>query len=376
MIPFQDLRKTNEVLMERLAAAAGRVIRSGRYINGPEVKAFEKALALLCESRYCVAVSNGLDALRLIFAAYKEMGLLRDGDEVIVPANTFVASFLAVTHSGLKAVAADVDDSTFCLDWTRLPLSPRTRAVLTVHLYGYPCWDAAAVEALRARGILVIEDAAQAIGARSARPGFRGTFAAGSLADAAAFSFYPAKNIGALGDAGAVVTDDSRLAATVRTLANYGAPEKYSHTLCGFNCRMDELQAALLSEKLPLASTTARERGRRARLYASLITNPEVTLPPLPSDGSLPAFHQFVVRHPRRDQLRAFLASKGVRTEVHYPVPCHLQECYNDHPLLLTPSPLPTAERLAGEVLSLPIADVSDADIREIAKLINSCPQK
>lgn len=371
MLPFQDLRLTNAAMMESYIAAAQEVLRSGRYINGESVRKFESDMEKDSGAKFCVAVSNGLDALRLILRGYKALGRLRVGDEVIVPANTFIATFLAVTDCGLKAVAADVDETTFCLDFRRLPLSERTRAVIPVHLYGNPCWNAGVFAGLRSRGILIIEDNAQAIGALSAEEGFNGSRNTGNLGDAAAISFYPAKNIGAFGDAGAVLTNDADLAAAVRKLANYGSAEKYVHELCGLNCRMDEIQAALLSQKLLTLSDVIFRRRKAAGLYEKEITNPEVIRPAIMSDGSRQVWHQYVVRHPRRDDLRKYLAENGVATEIHYPVPCHLQPCYKDNPAVSCPGPLPVAERLASEVLSLPIADVSRSDITLVADLIN-----
>lgn len=367
---FQNLEVTNRELLPELEAAAARVLRSGRYINGPEVATLENELCALCGARFCVAVSTGLDALRLIFRGYMELGLLKKGDEVIIPANTFIASFLAVTDCGLTAVPADVDPLTFGLDFSRLPLSEKTRAVLAVHLYGSPCWNREVFSDLHSKGILIIEDNAQAIGALSADEGFHGSRSTGNLADASAISFYPTKNVGAFGDAGAVLTNDSELATIVRQLANYGSKEKYLHTLCGLNCRMDEMQAALIGVKLPMLPKIIQERNRRARLYNGLITNPEVAKP-AQIPGALQVWHQYVVRHPRRDALRRHLAEGGVTTEIHYPVACHRQECYAGNPGLKLYGPLPMAERLAEEILSLPIADATDGEIRRISRLIN-----
>ena len=354
--------------MEELVEAAGRVLRSGRYINGEEVSAFEREQGAQCGVSYCVAVSTGLDALRLIFRAYMELGRLREGDEVIIPANTFIATFLAVADCGLKPVAADVEESGFCLDFERLPLSQRTRAVIPVHLFGNPCWDADVFDSLRSRGILIIEDNAQAIGACAAHEGFNGSRLTGNLGDAAAISYYPAKNIGACGDAGAVLTNDHLLADTVRMLANYGAKEKYYHELSGFNCRMDELQAAFLRIKLRRLEEVSAERNRRARLYDALITNPDVVKPLIFDDGRRQVWHQYVVRHPHRDELRKYLLGNGVSTEIHYPVPCHRQQC----PASAQDVSLPVAERLASRILSLPVADPTDEEIHRISELINS----
>lgn len=360
-IEFQDLKTTNGPQMDQLVAAAERVLRSGRYINGPEVKAFENELAAETGSKYCVAVSNGLDALRLILKAYIVKGILKEGDEVIIPANTFIATFLAATSCGLKPVPADIDESTFCLDFDKLPLTDSTRALIAVHLYGLPCYNKKAYDALKARGVVVIEDNAQALGASVEGKN------TGSLADAAAISFYPAKNIGACGDAGAVLTDNEDLARTVRMLANYGASEKYYHILPGCNCRMDEIQAALLRVKLPLIRKIIEDRNRRAALYDAMITSEAVIKPWLPPSDTVHAWHQYVIRHPWRDDLRKYLEIHGIGTEIHYPVPCHLQECYRAEAW----DPLPAAERSAKEILSLPIADVTDKEIERTATLIN-----
>lgn len=371
MIPFQDLKTSNSALMPELIEAAGRVIRSGWYINGPEIRELEDILSSEIGSKYCVAVSTGLDALRLIILGYKELGILKDGDEVIVPANTFIATFLAVTSCGLTAVAADVDETTFCLVPDKLPVTARTKAIISVHLYGNPCWSHIFHD-LHEKGILIIEDNAQAIGASSSIKGFHNSRKTGNLGDAGAISFYPAKNIGALGDAGAVTTNDEALAKVVRQLANYGSSEKYHNTLCGFNCRMDELQAALLKVKLPHVGEIIEERHKKAILYDSLISNPEIIRPAIADDGAIQAWHQYVVRHPRRDELRKYLQENSIATEIHYPVACHKQECYIGNPILKTYGSLEIAERLAEEVLSLPIADVSDKEIEQIAKIINS----
>lgn len=369
-IPFQDLRLSNAELMETLAKASESVIRSGRYINGDAVRELETSLAAGCGARYCVAVSTGLDALRLILLAYMHLGKLHEGDEVIVPDNTFVATFLAVTSCNLTAVAADVNEEDYCLDFSRLPITPRTKAIIPVHLYGNPCWDKDIFSQLREKGILIIEDNAQAIGATANEEGFNGNSATGNLGDAAAISFYPAKNIGALGDAGAVLTSDEALARTVRMLANYGSREKYVHELKGYNCRMDELQAALLNVKLPMVSNIAAERGRRARLYDSLIRNPEVVKPGIYDDRKQ-VWHQYVIRHPRRDELRQYLRQQGIATEIHYPVPCHLQPCYRDDKQVKIYGKPVNAVRYAAEILSLPIADITDEEIGIVSQAIN-----
>lgn len=370
-IPFQDLKHTNHPFEEGLLEAAGRVIRSGRYVNGPEVETFEREMAAACGARFCVAVSTGLDALRLILEAYKAMGLLEEGDEVIVPANTFVATFLAVAHAGLTPVAVDIDEETFCLDFRSLPITEKTRAVIPVHLYGNPCWDAAVLNELHRRGILIIEDNAQAIGGMHSQEGFNESRRTGNLGDAAAVSFYPAKNIGALGDAGAVLTNSEQLALTVRSLANYGGREKYRHELCGYNCRMDEMQAALLRIKLPLLEQITEERRQRAMLYDRLISHAEIIRPRIMENGAKQVWHQYVIRHPQRDRLREYLKHNGIGTEIHYPVPCHRQPCFNGTSKIKTYGELPTAERIAGEILSLPVANATEEEINYITETIN-----
>ena len=355
--------------MDAYIEAATAVLRSGTYINGREVSRFERALANRCRRGFCVAVSTGLDALRLILLGYMELGRLRPGDEVIVPANTFIATFLAVTSCGLVAVAADVDERDFCLDFERLPLTDKTRAIIAVHLFGTPCWNREFYREAERRGILMIEDNAQAIGAEVSDGGW--SYPTGSLGDAAAISFYPAKNIGAFGDAGAVVTNDEQLEKKVRMLANYGSRQKYRHELLGFNCRMDELQAALLRVKLEKLEEVSARRRERAELYDRLIDNPEIIKPTIFSDRKQ-VWHQYVIRHPERDTLRAFLLHNRIGTEIHYPVPCHLQECYRGSDAIRVPERPVVAERLANEILSLPIADVTDEEIEYIAYTINS----
>ena len=282
----------------------------------------------------------------------------------------------AGAHPTASAVAADIDPANFCLDFKRLPLTERTKAVIPVHLYGRPCWNAEIFNDLRSRGILIIEDDAQAIGAVCSEEGFNQSRRAGNLGDAAAISFYPAKNIGAFGDAGAVATNDPRLAETVRQLANYGSLTKYHHDLCGFNCRMDEIHAALLTLKLPTLSEVTKMRENNARLYDELIQNPEVIKPRRGPDGELSAWHQYVIMHPRRDDLRRYLKEQGIDTEIHYPVPCHRQKCFMADSSFKTFGPLPEAERIAGMILSLPIADVGEEEIRYIAEVINNYGKK
>ena len=367
--PFLDLALANAPYMEELKAAACEVIERGRYLHSTQTELLEHEIAEVCESKYCVSVSNGLDALRLILRAYKEMGLLRDGDEVIVPANTYVASMLAVSDNELKPVLCDVRPDTMNLDSALIEglLTERTRALMPVHLYGTPCWDDDLMRIADAHGLLIIEDNAQAIGARSECPGLGGTRATGGLGHAAGISFYPTKNLGALGDGGAVVTSDETLAATVRALANYGSDRRYHNIYQGYNCRLDEIQAAMLRVKLRYLNQENENRNAVARTYAECITHPDVTTPTI-FTGMKQIWHQYVVRVGDRDRFRTYLASHGVGTDIHYATPAHMQPCYSNLPH----GPLPVTERLAAEVVSLPIAHpITPDDARIIADVIN-----
>ena len=360
--PFLDLRTVNEPLMAELKAAANRVIESGRYVGGSECAAFEDELKGVAGTRFAVGVSNGLDALRLIFKSYIETGRLAPGDEVLVPANTYIASVLAVTDAGLTPVFVDASCRTLNMDTSLIDraVTPRTRAILTVHLYGRPCYDRALADAAERHNLIVVEDNAQAIGAVNSdgRP-------TGGLGDAAAFSFYPTKNIGALGDAGAVTTNDEQLAATVRALANYGSEKRYENIYCGYNCRLDPIQAAFLCVKLPYLEAENERRRALAGIYDAEIRNSLLTKPEF-NAGSV--WHQYVVCAPERDRFRTYLADNGVGTDVNYPTPPHRQPCYDRYAHLS----LPVAEELSRMVVCLPVsACTSTADAREISHIIN-----
>lgn len=365
---FLDLGKVNAPFMPEIEAGVARVLASGRYVGGPEVERLEEMLREATGMPFAVGVSNGLDALRLIFRAYIGLGRLRPGDEVIVPANTYIASVLAVTDAGLVPVLADPDPATMNLsaDGLRMALTPRTRAVLTVHLYGRPAWDAEMEEIALKAGLIVVEDNAQAIGALSP-----GGIPTGALGDAAAFSFYPTKNIGALGDAGAVTTRDEALARAVRALANYGSDRRYHNIYEGFNCRLDPVQAAVLTAKLPHLAEESRRRQKLARVYLECIANPALILPDVPAGGTH-VWHQFVIRlrdRALRDRFIAYLDTEGVGTDIHYAVPPHLQPCYRGR---FDGAELPVTEELAASVVSLPISScTTPADAREIAGIIN-----
>ena len=324
---------------------------SGAYILGPEVTAFEQEFAAYCQTRHAIGVASGLDALRLILLA-RDVG---PGDEVIVPSNTFIATWLAVSQVGATPVAVEPDPVTHNVTAERIAdaIGARTRAIMPVHLYGQPADMDDIVELGRRHDLSVIEDAAQAHGAR-----YRGR-RAGSLADAAGFSFYPGKNLGALGDGGAVTTDDDRLAERVRMLRNYGSRRKYHHDVPGLNSRLDSLQAAFLRVKLRRLDEFNDRRRAVAARYLESLAEPLV-LPAVPQ-WCEPVWHLFVVRHPRRDDLQRYLSEAGIETGIHYPIPPHRAGVY----ARFASTRLPVAERLAGEVLSLPIGPhvpAADAD--------------
>lgn len=371
--PFLDLSRVNEPYADDLCRAAERVIRSGRYIGGDECVEFEKELAAMTGTRHAVGVSNGLDALRLTLRAFIELGRMKAGDEVIVPANTYIASVLAISEAGLVPVLVDADIETMNIDTSLIEshVSSRTRGIMTVHLYGRAAWDERMAEIGRRYGLTVVEDCAQAIGARATVAGLNGTHRVGSLGHAGAFSFYPTKNIGAIGDAGAVTTNDSELAATVRALANYGSDRRYHNIYIGYNCRLDPIQAAMLRVKLPHTDSENADRFAKALAYSRTIENPHVVTPKLSATVTDNVWHQYVVRilGGRRDEMMRLLAENGVGTDIHYATPPHMQPCYTtlDH------APLPVTEQLAGEVLSLPIATgTSVKDAAEIGRIINS----
>ncbi len=372
--PFLSLADSNRPYLEQLKEAACRVIDSGRYIGGDEVKAFEDRLSALVHAPHAIGVANGLDALRLILLAYIEMGRLDRGDRVLVPANTYIATFLSVSQAGLTPVPVDVDPSTMNIDTSLLDdavNTTRAKALVTVHLYGRVAWDQRLVDVARRHNLIVIEDNAQALGARSAVKGLFDTTPTGSLGHAAAFSFYPTKNVGALGDAGAVTTHDPELAQTVRALANYGSDRRYHNIYKGLNSRLDPIQAAMIAVKLDNIDIENGGRFDRAVAYCNNITTPAVALPELSSTPCDNVWHQFVIRvdAEERDRYRELLARQGVGTDVHYPVPPHRQPCYADQ---LGRYSMPVAERLANSIISLPIGPgTSTPDVVAISKIIN-----
>ena len=343
-VPFLDLGAAHDELRPELDAAVTRVLRSGWFVLGKEVSAFEASFAAYCEAGHCVGTANGLDALRLALGA---LGV-GPGDEVIVPSHTFIATWLAVSECGAVPVPVEPDEATFNIDPARIEaaVTSRTKAIVPVHLYGQPADLDPILAVAEAHGLAVVEDAAQAHGAR-----YKGR-RVGAHGHAVAWSFYPGKNLGALGDGGAVTTDDPVLAQTIRALAKYGSREKYVHASRGVNSRLDEIQAAVLSAKLPhLDAWNARRRDVAAR-YLEALADVDLILPSVPEFAE-PVWHLFVVRSTRRDGLRARLAEAGVQTQIHYPKAVHMQEAYAD--MAIEPDALPHARRLAGEVLSLPM---------------------
>jgi len=344
-IPFIDLRAAHEEIGTELDAAVSRVVESGWYLLGPELEAFEAEFADYCGTRHCVGVGSGLSAIELALQAAG----VGPGDEVIVPAYTWVATWIAVTNAGAKPVAVDVHEGTYNIDASQIEaaITPATAAIVPVHLRGEPADMDAVSEIAQAHGLAVIEDAAQAHGARH-----RGR-RAGSLGTAAAFSFYPTKNLGAFGDGGAVTTDDEAIADRVRLLRNYGQRDRYSIEVAGVNSRLAEIQAAVLRAKLPLLDQWNESRARLAEVYRQAFAGQESLLVPEVPEWADPVWHLYAIGHPDRDGCRAALEERGIQTLIHYPVPPHLSGAYPDYNELR--GSFPVTERLAAATLSLPI---------------------
>lgn len=344
MIPFLDFQAMHAAIRPRLDAAYARVVDSNWLILGKELEAFETEFAAYCGVRHCIGVANGLDAL---FITLKAMGI-GPGDEVIVPSNTYIATWLAVSYAGATPVPVEPDPATYNIDPARIEaaITPATRAIMPVHLYGQPA-DMAPIMAIAARhGLKVVEDAAQAHGAR-----YNGQ-RVGALGDAAGFSFYPGKNLGALGDGGAVTTNDDALADQLRVLRNYGSRVKYHNEVKGFNSRLDELQAAFLREKLTLLDDWNEMRRGAAAMYLEQLKDSGLSLPQVIS-GAEPVWHVLVVQHPDRDRFQRRLLEAGVSTVIHYPIPPHLQPAYSE--LGFRKGQFPIAEAIHERVISLPL---------------------
>lgn len=368
IIKFLDLKKVNASFEPALSKAVQASVESGWYLFGKEVKEFEKEYAAYIGTRHAIGCANGLDALTLILRAYMELGVMKPGDEVIVPANTYIATILAITENGLTPVLVEPHPDTLQIDDSRIEgaITSRTRAIMMVHLYGKCAYTGRIGELCRKYSLKLVEDNAQAHGCLY--DGRR----TGSLGDAAGHSFYPGKNLGALGDGGAVTTDDARLAEAVRALANYGSRKKYVFKYCGRNSRLDEIQAAALRVKLLRLDEDNARRREVARRYVREIENPKVRIP---YGGQLPAednvYHVMPVFVEERDAFRDYLERAGVETIVHYPIPPHLQECYSGRELV--GMRLPVTEKLAETEISLPMSPVmTEAEISRVISAINN----
>ena len=365
---YLDLKRINEPYVH----AADEVLQSGWYLRGEATQRFEQHYAEYIGTKHCVGCANGLDALTLILRAYKELGVMKDGDEVIVPANTYIASILAITENRLTPVLVEPDINTLQIDDTLIEqaITPRTRAIMIVHLYGRCAYTDRIGEICAQYGLKLIEDNAQAHGCRATTPDGFPSGKTGSLGDAAAHSFYPTKNLGAFGDAGAVTTDDDELANVIRALGNYGSPRHYVFDYQGVNSRIDEIQAAILLAKLPHLDADNQRRKEIAASYEREVINDHVRIL-LSSRDSV--YHIFPILSPCRDELRQYLADNGVETEIHYPIAPHEQQCYNNTPLSSSSlSSLPITERIHREELSIPCNPaLSDDETARIVALIN-----
>lgn len=359
-VPFLDLARLHQTIREPLDAAYKRVMDSGWFIMGPELEAFEKEFAAYCEVKHSIGIGNGLEALHILLRAYD----IGEGDEVIVPSNTFIATWLAVSQAGATPVPVEprIDTHNMDPELIERAITKRTRAIMPVHLYGQ-CADMDPILAIaKKHGLVVIEDAAQSQGAR-----YKGKIA-GSLGDAAATSFYPGKNLGALGDGGAVMTNDDAIADKVKRLRNYGSKIKYQHELTGYNSRLDEIQAAFLRVKLAKLDGWNKQRRTVAAKYSELLKDTNVVLPVVAKDCEA-VWHLYAVTSPRRDQLQKYLDAQKIGTVVHYPTPPHLQPCYQEFRSMT----LPIAEKIAREVLSLPISPLmTTEEIEFVAEKVKS----
>ena len=380
MIPFLSLKDITAKYADEIHQAVRRVVDSGWYLQGRENELFEQHYSDFIGTQYCIGCANGLDALIWIYRAYIEMGIMQPGDEVIVPANTYIASVLAITENGLKAVLVEPSPETLELDDTKIEqsITLRTKSILLVHLYGRCAYTEKIGEICKKYNLRLVEDNAQAHGCYApvvdatekvqlSTSNFQPK-RTGSLGDAAGHSFYPGKNLGALGDGGAVTTNNKELADCIRALANYGSQKKYVFKYCGRNSRLDEMQAAVLDVKLRHLNEDNRLRQRVAAYYYDSINNPLIKFPThLPDENNV--YHLFPVLCESRDELQQYLKDNGVQTLIHYPIPPHLQECYNGVWQGLS---LPITERLAKQELSLPISQVmSSEDMEKVVEVLN-----
>lgn len=362
MIQFLDLQEVNKTFSTELKEACARVIDSGWYIHGEELERFEKQFSAYCGTDHCIGVANGLDALILTLRAWKELGKIKDGDEVIVPANTYIASVLAITENDLVPVFVEPEKSSYNInpDLLEAAITPKTRVILPVHLYGYLSDMPLIMAIAKKHNLLVLEDSAQAHGASI------GGRRAGNWGDASGFSFYPGKNLGALGDAGAITTNDESLATVLKALRNYGSHEKYKNLYQGVNSRLDEIQAAMLSVKLNYLNDHTEARRDIAQCYLKGIKNPHLQLPTAPLNEQH-VWHLFVIRCTQRELLQTHLTAAGIQTLIHYPIPPHRQKAYEQFSSLS----LPLTECIHQEVISLPISPIMP--IGDVQTVINAC---
>jgi len=363
MIPFLDLKKLNAQYRDELIEACTRVIDSGWYILGKEVEEFEKEFANYCGTKYAIGVGNGLDALTLILRAYKELVILSNGDEVIVPANTYIASILAITNNNLTPVLVEPNVDTYLIDPDKIEenITPKTKAIMVVHLYGQTCEMDKINEIAKKYNLKVIEDSAQSHGA------YYKDKRSGNLADASGFSFFPGKNLGALADAGAITTNDDQLVEVLKALRNYGSHKKYENIYKGVNSRLDEIQAAILRVKLKYLDEEIERRRKIARFYLENIKNDNIILPKVREDNNH-VWHLFVIRTEKRDKLQKYLLDKGIHTLIHYPIPPHKQVAYKEW----NNKSYPITEKISKEVLSLPISGILTLEEAEkIVKVVN-----
>jgi dTDP-4-amino-4,6-dideoxygalactose transaminase len=369
MIKFLDLKRINDSFEPHLSYAVKQVMDSGWYLLGREVEEFEKEYAMFLNVKHCIGVANGLDALRLILKAYIEIGFMREGDEIIVPANTYIATILAITDNRLVPVFVEPDIKTYNIDPYKIEekISALTRGVMVVHLYGQNAMHREIQYIAEKYNLKLIEDNAQAQGC------YFEDKHTGSLGDAAGHSFYPGKNLGALGDAGAVTTDNDLLADVVRTIANYGSRVKYQNLYKGLNSRLDEIQAAILRVKLPRLDADNQRRREIAAYYINNITNPDILLPVTNNRQSIPnhrehVWHLFVIRCKHRNELQKFLSENEIQTIIHYPIPPHQQPAYKEWNQIQ----LPVTESIHKQVLSLPIGpDMNKEEVRQVVETIN-----
>ena len=367
---FLDLKAVNAQYRSELIEACTNVIDSGWYIQGPQVEAFEREFAGYCGTRHCIGVANGLDALILTMRAWKELGKLKEGDEVIVPANTYIASILAITENRLVPVMVEPDAANYnlCPKKIKAAITPKTKVILPVHLYGQLADMPAILDIAETHNLLVLEDSAQAHGAHLDNK------KSGNWGDASGFSFYPGKNLGAIGDAGAVTTNDDELAGVIRSLGNYGSQKKYENLYKGLNSRLDEIQAAMLRVKLKHLDSEVKRRQAIAAIYIKNISNGTIALPIQDStlniqDYDSHVWHLFVIRTQQREALQQHLSDHGVQTLIHYPIPPHHQKAYQ----VLSKQSYPLTEVMHQEVLSLPINPVmSDEEVKVVIQAVNA----